>query len=241
MSELPDAHRACTPVIRLAALSVPLGHGLFGAWLVSWRQVRRGTMETTWTGSVEIAAPVERVYAYLADFPRHCEWAQTLERMEQKKAGDAAGVGATYLTFERQAFQADRPPRGPLPAKAFKGKTLAEVREKSPNRRLAWHSHPVPRMGVWADIAFDVAPDGHGGTRLTQTIAMHQAWLPLQLFARLAFKTTPAAMEAKAQAQWQASLNNIKALLEHASPEHAGSSALKVKGLVAPEGVGDDE
>jgi uncharacterized membrane protein len=174
-------------------------------------------MDTTWTGSVEIAAPSERVYAYLADLPRHCEWAQTLERMEQKKTGDAAGVGATYLTFERQAFQADRRPKGPLPAKAFRGKTLAEVREKSPNRRIAWHSHPVPRMGVWADIAFDLAADGRGGTNLTQTIRIHQAWLPLQIFSRLFFKTTPAGMEQKARAQYQASLANIKAILEDAN------------------------
>jgi uncharacterized membrane protein len=170
-------------------------------------------MEANWSGSVTIAAPVERVYAYLADFPRHCEWAQTLERMEQQRAGDANGIGARYLTFERQAFQADRKPRGPMPAKAFKGKTLAEVRELAPNRRIAWHSHPVPRMRIWADIAFDLAPEGNGA-KLTQTIRMHQGWLPLQLFARLAFKSTPAAMEEKARAQWAASLQNIKTILE---------------------------
>ena len=182
-------------------------------------------MNTHWQGTIEISAPPERVYSYLADFPRHCEWAQTLERMEQKKVGDAAGVGATYLTFERQAFQADRAPHGPMPAKAFKGKTLAEIREKTPNRRLAWHSHPVPRMGVWADIAFDFAPDGQGGTRLTQTIDMHQAWLPLQLFAKLAFKSSPAEMEAKARAQWQASLANIKAIIEEPAEPGAPPAA----------------
>ena len=150
----------------------------------------------------------------MADFPRHCEWAQTLERMEQRKAGEAGGVGAQYLTFERQAFQSDRQPRGPLPTKAFAGKTLAEVRELVPNRRIAWHSHPVPKMGISADIAMDLAPADHGGTRLTQTIRMHQAWLMVQLFSRLMFKTNPAGMEAKAHAQWDASLRNIKAILE---------------------------
>jgi uncharacterized membrane protein len=173
-------------------------------------------MDVNWSGSVHINAPVERVYAYLADFPRHCEWAQTLERMEQQRAGDANGIGARYLTYERQAFQADRAPRGPMPAKAFKGKTLAEIRELVPNRRIAWHSHPVPRMRIWADIAFDLAPEGNG-TKLTQTIQMHQGWLPMQLFSRLAFKTTPAGMEEKGRAQWAASLQNIKSILEEPS------------------------
>ena len=67
-------------------------------------------MDINWQGSVQINAPVEQVYRYLADFPRHCEWAQTLERMEQIRAGDSTGIGARYLTFERQAMQADRKP-----------------------------------------------------------------------------------------------------------------------------------
>ena len=57
-------------------------------------------MDITWQGFVDIAAPVDKVYAYLADFPKHCEWAQTLESMELKKPGDANGVGAVYRTGE---------------------------------------------------------------------------------------------------------------------------------------------
>ncbi len=53
-----------------------------------------------------------------------------------------------------------------------------------------------------------------GGTRLTQTIHLHQAWLPAQFFARVVFRADPASMESKVRAQWQASLANIKAILE---------------------------
>jgi hypothetical protein len=50
-----------------------------------------------------------------------------------------------------------------------------------------------------------------------QTIHLHQAWLPVQLFARLVFHTNPAGMEVKARVQAQASLANIKAILEDAA------------------------
>src|SRR5881275_1469150 len=101
-------------------------------------------MDEQWSGSVTIDAPVERVYSYLADFPKHCEWAQTLESMEQTKPGGANGVGAVYKTSERQGFQSDRAPRGPMPPKAFKGATQAEVTELLANRRIAWKAHPIP-------------------------------------------------------------------------------------------------
>lgn len=172
-------------------------------------------MEIQWQGTTDINAPVDRVYAYLADFPKHCEWAQTLERMELRKPGDNRGVGAVYRTYERQAMHADRPPRGPMPAKAFKGTTECEVTELEPNQRIAWRAHPVPiTMGTSAQLAFDLEPLDAERTRLTQTIRMRQSWLPSQIFARLVFKMDLAAMERKGAAQWQASLNNIKAILE---------------------------
>jgi hypothetical protein len=30
-------------------------------------------MDITWQGSIQIDAPLDQVYNYLADFPRHCE------------------------------------------------------------------------------------------------------------------------------------------------------------------------
>lgn len=172
-------------------------------------------MDSTWQGSVDISAPIERVYDYLADFPRHCEWAQTLERMEQKSAGDVSGVGAVYKTFERQAMHADRKPNGPLPDKAFKGITQCTVTDLRRPNAIGWKAHPIPvSMGIHAESQFELASIEPGTTRLTQTIHMHQPWLPLQIFSRIAFKTNPTEMEAKARAQWRASLDNIKHILE---------------------------
>ncbi len=172
-------------------------------------------MDAKWQGSVDINAPVERVYEYLSDFPKHCEWAQTLDRMEQKQPGDQRGVGAVYRTYEIQAMQSDRAPRGPLPAKGMKAATECTVTEKFPNRRIAWKAKPAPvGMGVHASLAFDLQPGQNGGTRLTQSIEMHQPWLINQMFARVSFKSKPEALEAKAAAQWQASLDNIKTIME---------------------------
>ena len=171
-------------------------------------------MDTTWQGVVDVDAPVERVYDYLADFLKHCEWAQTLERMELEQPGQSNGVGAVYLTYERQAMQSDRPPQGPMPDKGFKGKTKCTVTELVPTRRIAWKAHPVPvSMGIHAALSFDLEPAPNGGTIVKQNIQMHQPWLPTQIFARAVFRMNPAEMAPRGEAQWQASLDNIRQLL----------------------------
>lgn len=171
-------------------------------------------MDEHWTGMVEIDASPEQVYRYLSDFPRHVEWAQTLERLELLTSGDVSGVGATYLTHERQAFQADRKPREPL-TRGMRARTVCEVRALVPFRQIAWHAHPKPGMGVHADLAFEIEPLAEGRTRLAQTVHMHQpsvvAWVTKRLM-----RATPE----KAHAQWEASLRNIKTVLE----EHAGDA-----------------
>jgi uncharacterized protein YndB with AHSA1/START domain len=167
-----------------------------------------------WQGTVIIAAPVEQVYAYLADFPRHREWAQSVVELEEVHPGDSRGAGRRYRTAERQAWQADRGPRQPLTT-GTKGTTMCEVRELTPNRRIAWHAWvPIPGIKHTGDFAFDLAPADGGGTRLTQTVRLHDTGLAI-IVTRLVFKQTPA----KARAQWAASLNNIKAILEGDGPE----------------------
>jgi uncharacterized membrane protein len=174
-------------------------------------------MDIKWQGSVDISAPVDQVYAYLADFPKHCEWAQTLESMELKKAGDASGVGAVYRTKEKQALQADRPPRGPLPENAGGGTTDCEVTELVPSSRIAWKSHPVPiRMGTHAEMAFDLAPINGDATRLTQSIHFHMPDLVMKMFAKFQIKDNTENIQTRQKAQWQASLNNIKTIMEEA-------------------------
>jgi uncharacterized membrane protein len=172
-------------------------------------------MNVEWQGSLTIAAPVEQVYAYLANLPRHAEWAQSVEQLVPVRPGDAAGVGAVYRTAERQAWQTDRAPLAPLTA-GVAGTTMCEVTELMPNRRIAWRSWaPVPLVKHEGTYSFELSSAPNGGTRLTQNAALEDNWLG-DLVSRLVFKTTTA----KAHAQWEASLYNIKAIVENPALAH---------------------
>lgn len=163
-------------------------------------------MDIHWTNSIQINRPVEQVYAYLADFPRHAEWAQTVERLEKVKEGDHNGVGAEYLTHERQAMQTDRKPGEPL-TKGMKAKTICAVRALEPNQRIAWHSRLTMLQSTYADWELRLEADGNGGTWLTQTGHFH--FSPLSQGIGRLLK-----MERKALAQFDAGLQNIKLILE---------------------------
>ena len=166
-------------------------------------------MDVSWQGSIQIHVAVEQVYRYLADLPRHAEWAQSVERLDLARAGDSSGVGAVYRAIERQVWQTDRAPRAPL-TRGMAGSMMCEMTELIPNRRIAWRAWvPVPVLKHAGIYAFDLASDGNGGTRLTQSSALEDNLLG-DIVSRLVFKTTPE----KARAQWQASLGNIKAILE---------------------------
>jgi uncharacterized protein YndB with AHSA1/START domain len=177
-------------------------------------------MDIRYHNTVHIQQPASEVYAYLADFPRHIEWAQTLERLEKVKDGNSAGVGAHYLTYEKQSFQSDRKPYGPIKQKlAIKATTMCEVRELIPDRRIAWHAHMVGDPGTHADWEIDLTPDDAGGTRLSQKVFFvfgpMPGWVGILLF-----------MEQRAFRQFDAGLQNIKLILEgQATPSDLGRRA----------------
>jgi uncharacterized protein YndB with AHSA1/START domain len=171
-------------------------------------------MIIAWEGTIRVAAPIEAAYRYLADLPRHREWAQSVERIDMEQPGDAVGIGARYLTYERQGLQDDRQPHQSLAEReGIVEKTLAEVRDVVPNRRFAWHAHSVPRKNIRADIAFEFAPAAGGGTTITQRITMRMS-LAAVLLARLLLRVGPTELRTRMEAQWEASLRNIQAVLE---------------------------
>src|SRR5690348_2730706 len=101
-------------------------------------------MDVSWQATIAIDRPVEEVYRYLADLPRHAEWAQSVIQLELVRAGDSAGVGAVYRSAERQDWQTDRAPRAAI-TRGVAGTTMCELTELIPNRRIAWRSWaPVP-------------------------------------------------------------------------------------------------
>lgn len=184
-------------------------------------------MDIQWQNNIHINRPVEQVYAYLADFSRHPEWAQTLVRVEQVKAGDANGVGAQYVAHERQRMQADRRPYAAL-TKGMLVRTWSEVHDVAPNQRIAWHAHAIPNLGIKADLAFELAPMADAGTLLSERIHMFQPAL-LTFFFKLMFGRQ---VGDKFHAQADAGLHNIKTILEqgdvrqsHNSPSATRQSA----------------
>jgi hypothetical protein len=78
-----------------------------------------------------------------------------------------------------------------------------------PGRHLAWRSWaPVPWVRHEGQFAVDLETMADR-TRLTQRIQLRDNWLGDKV-SRFIFRTTPT----KAYAQWEASLHNIKQILE---------------------------
>lgn len=169
-------------------------------------------MDIRWQGEIQIAAPYDFVYEYLANFPRHAEWAQTIERMEQRKPGDERGVGAQYYTYERQGMQCNRQP-GEAITMGRPVETIAEVRELSPYYRIVWHARSAQKPLLNAELSFDVKAAETGGTRLFQRIYMHTS-KPYDMLDKFRNRTDPVVLRAQLRAQWEAGLRNIKDIVE---------------------------
>lgn len=169
-------------------------------------------MDIRWQGEIYIAAPYDAVYAYLADFARHPEWTQTIERLELIKPGDEDGVGAEYHAFERQGMQSNRAPGEPI-ANGVALETICEVRELCPSYRIAWRTRSARKPTMSSEQSFDLQGDPAGGTRLLQRIAVHTS-KPYDMLDKLRNRTDPVILRAQLRAQWEAGLRNIKEILE---------------------------
>ncbi len=166
-------------------------------------------MAKHWQGSVFINAPVSEVYGYLADFSRHSEWDESATRLEQVEQGDANGVGAKWRAYEKlDAFQADRDRKPLLQLHGNVGVAVREVRELVPNTRVAWHTYPVPRLGITADCAFGLEEE-NGGTKLTETVQINVLGV-MESLGKFVFRN----LDAKQTAQWEGNLQAIREICE---------------------------
>jgi len=169
-------------------------------------------MSSNWQGSVHVSAPVEEVYAYLADFTNQADWDETVTKVEQAEPGDVNGVGAKWKSYERlDSLQSDKGRKSHSNLARNAGLAMREVRELTPHQRVAWHSYTMPRMGVTADCAFELTPDA-GGTTVSFTVQFNMLAV-IESVTKFVFK----GLDAKQQAQWQASLENVKTQVERSS------------------------
>jgi uncharacterized membrane protein len=102
------------------------------------------------TQQIDIAAPVERVYDYLADFPRHQEWSLSVAELEQT-SGTGTVVGAEFKASET------------LPGKFVSYSRITSLERP---RHIAWQSWDGRTFHV--NWSFDLSPSVGGGTRLIQ-------------------------------------------------------------------------
>lgn len=165
-------------------------------------------MSKEWTGSVHVAAPVEQVYDYLADFTRHAEWDEATDRVEHL---EGEGVGAKYRAYERlNSLLGVGDGDGFLRNQA--GLAHRQVTSLVPHTDIEWNTYPVPRIGISADCAFALAPDG-AGTRVTQTVRINTPSV-IDAMEKVVFRS----MDAKQQAQWERNLQTMKGLVERHAP-----------------------
>jgi uncharacterized protein YndB with AHSA1/START domain len=124
--------------------------------------------------SVDITAPPEIVYQYLADFRRHPEWSHGLAALEPSD-GDAHEVGAEFAATERvpQRFT-----------------SFARITALEPARRIAWDAW-VPRL-MRVEWEIELSPVGDG-TRVVQRCRFYpQSLLARALLALVRHRQIPA-------------------------------------------------
>ena len=104
--------------------------------------------------SIDIAAPPEQVYFYLADFSRHGEWSMSVTTLEKLTPGPV-GVGTEFKSTET------------LPQEFVSFATIKALDEPT---RVAWEStdHQVFRT----EWTFDIRPNADG-THLVQAVTFY--------------------------------------------------------------------
>ncbi len=130
--------------------------------------------ELSGQASVLIAAPVEQVFAYMADFSRHAEWNRNIYKIWQTSKGPA-GVGTRYKSMEgappapiSQQLKA----MGQVMAGMFDGaKPLseAEITLLEPPHRIGWVGIFPHAAGEFNRAEWDVRLMSEGeATRVVQ-------------------------------------------------------------------------
>jgi uncharacterized protein YndB with AHSA1/START domain len=137
--------------------------------------------------SVDIAAPAEKVYGYLADFTKHSEWSMSVAAIEQVTPG-AVGVGTEFKASEM------------IPAKFV---SFARITALDAPRLVAWEStdHKIFRTN-WEFVL----SAQNGGTHLVQRVTFY----PLGLLGPILMQVR----KRQATPENLKSLQRIKANLE---------------------------
>jgi uncharacterized protein YndB with AHSA1/START domain len=113
---------------------------------------------------IEVNAPAEKVFTYVADISRHGEWGNPSQKLQVQKTSEGpVGQGSTFKSVGQQfGTQNDE----------------VTITEFAPNQRVVYES-----KGKAGHIrhTFDVAAAG-GGTQLTKSFEVVKAAFPFVIF-----------------------------------------------------------
>jgi uncharacterized membrane protein len=138
--------------------------------------------------STEIAARIEDVYDYLADFPRHKEWSHGVAELIPVERG-VIGVGTEYRASETAPF---------------KLATFSRITALNPPRHIAWEASDGRNMRVrWS---FELGPND------SRTLLVQRSnWEPTSLMGKVALNLM---RKRQVPQENRHSLDRIKAILE---------------------------
>ena len=141
--------------------------------------------EMTGKQAILIEAPVEQVYAYIADFPKHCEWNDGLVHMKRITNGPIA-VGSQFHTEEKIPDDIPAVMKMMMPMMnvmmGIKDYTEAEITAMEPNRSLAWSAGLPMRSGYMLRSTWELVLEPQGNrTLLTQSFR----FMPQNMMTRM--------------------------------------------------------
>lgn len=137
--------------------------------------------------SIDIAAPMEKVYRNLADLRRHSEWSMSVATIEQTTPGEI-GVGTEFKASET------------LPQKLV---SFARITALDAPTRVAWESTDYRVFRTNWELLLSAH---NGGTHLIQSVTFHPIGILGALIMQMRKRQVPS--------ENLKSLNRLKEILE---------------------------
>lgn len=162
--------------------------------------------------TIVIQAPIEAVYEYVSDFPRHVEWNYQPTKMTKVTDGPV-GVGSVFQTIERLPIDTPwimkrlAPLVGMLMGSA--GYTEAKITALDPDRRVAWEAKaPLKKGGFSAKAEWEIRLESQG--EMTRVIQGYNA----QMLGKSAKLIKPDTIAQLWNKELAANLAQLKTIME---------------------------
>ena len=162
--------------------------------------------------TVSIQAPVEAVYKYVSDFPRHVEWNHQPTEMTKLTDGPV-GVGSVFRTKEQPAGNTFWLLKllWPLVTQlvGVADYTEAEITTLEPNRRVAWKATaPLKKGGLQARSEWELCLESReNATLITQ-------WVHLEILGKMGERMNPETAAAQTGEEMEHNLARLKEIVE---------------------------